>query len=54
MKKKNFIFHHKQKFFLTRKRNTRARGKTKKNFAGELFVTEAIVAAKRSNRFTSP
>jgi hypothetical protein len=52
--KKEFYFSSQTKIFLTRKRNTRARGKTKKNFAGELFVTEAIVAAKRSNRFTSP
>jgi len=52
--KKEFYFSSQPKIFLTRKRNTRVREKTKKNFAANLLVMEAVVVAKRSNRFTSP
>jgi hypothetical protein len=52
--KKEFYFSSQPKIFLTRKRNTRVREKTKKNFAVNLLVMEAVVVAKRSNRFTSP
>jgi hypothetical protein len=44
--KKEFYFSSQTKIFLTRKRNTRVRGKTKIDFAGELLVMEAVVAAK--------